>query len=61
MVEVKSARSADFLPHRMSARQKERQARALVFLCEHFKTEVEAHWAFVTGNGDIVVIEDISG
>ena len=61
MVEVKSARTEVFIAYRLSKRQKLRQHQALIFLAEHFKTSVEAHWAFVMDSGEIVVIEDISG
>ncbi|MEK2645605.1 YraN family protein [Bdellovibrio sp. BCCA] len=61
MVEVKTANIADFQPHRISQRQKTRQLRALQFLAERLDSLVEAHWAFVTKEGVVTIIEDISG
>lgn len=61
MVEVKSVTSTDFIPYRISLKQKQRQARALVYLAEKTQKLVEAHWAFVTSDDQVLVIEDIAG
>lgn len=61
MVEVKTVNSADFHSYRISKNQKARLVRALVFLAARLDTLVEIHWAFVTKEGEITVIEDISG
>lgn len=60
MVEVKTSNIPDFQPHRISWKQKLRLQRALQFLTEHFECLVEVHWAFVTKDGDITVVEDVS-
>ncbi|WP_374073312.1 hypothetical protein [Bdellovibrio bacteriovorus] len=61
MVEVKTANLADFQPHRISKKQKARLTRALQFLAERLDSLVVAHWAFVTKDGVVTIIEDISG
>lgn len=61
IVEVKSVTSTDFIPYRISKKQKQRQARALIFLAEKNNKLVEAHWAFVTKDDQVLVIEDIAG
>lgn len=61
MVEVKTANTPDFQPYRIAARQKKRLLRALIFLAEKLDSLVEVHWAFVTKNGEVTVIEDVSG
>jgi putative endonuclease len=60
MVEVKSVNIADFAAFRISQKQKQRLIRAMIFLAEKFARPVEVHWAFVTGDGEITIIEDIS-
>ena len=61
IVEVKSIRSVDFMPYRISQKQKQRQGRALIFLADKMQKLVEAHWAFVTADNQVLVIEDIAG
>ncbi|KHD87351.1 MAG: hypothetical protein OM95_14990 [Bdellovibrio sp. ArHS] len=61
MVEVKTSNIADFQPHRISWKQKARLARALQFLTAKMDALVEVHWAFVTKEGKVTVIEDVSG
>lgn len=61
MVEVKTANLAIYQAHRISWKQKARLMRALQFLAARFETLVEVHWAFVTKDGVVTIIEDISG
>lgn len=61
MVEVKTANVADFHLHRISVRQKQRLLRALLFLTENLGCLVAVHWAFVTKEGAVTLIEDVSG
>lgn len=61
MVEVKTVNLDHFHSTRISLKQKQRLLRALQFLAERWNTLVEVHWAFVTKEGEITIIEDISG
>lgn len=61
MVEVKTANQAEFYTYRITTKQKARLLRALQFLTERYGLLVEIHWAFVTKEGEITIIEDISG
>ena len=61
LVEVKTANSASFYNYRVTPKQKMRLLRAVQFLAERFSTLVEIHWAFVTKDGEITIISDISG
>ncbi|WP_172795333.1 YraN family protein [Bdellovibrio bacteriovorus] len=61
MVEVKTTNIADFQPHRISWKQKARLVRALQYLTSKLENLVEVHWAFVTKEGKVTIIEDISG
>lgn len=61
MVEVKTNNVLAFQNHRISYRQKTRLIRALQFLAEKLDSLVEVHWAFVTKEGKVTIIEDISG
>ncbi len=61
MVEVKTANLSAFQNHRISWKQRARLIRALQFLAERWKVPVEVHWAFVTKEGEVTIIEDISG
>ncbi|WP_374030159.1 hypothetical protein [Bdellovibrio bacteriovorus] len=61
MVEVKTANLAEFHFYRISQKQKNRLFRAMQFLACQFEALVEIHWAFVTKEGKVTVIEDISG
>lgn len=60
-IEVKTLSSFDFLPYRIKRRQKQRLFRACEFLREKYAQDVELNWAFVTEDGEILVIEDVSG
>ena len=59
--EVKTANLASFYNFKVTPRQKIRLLRAVQFLAERFSTLVEIHWAFVTKDGEITIISDISG
>jgi hypothetical protein len=59
MVEVKSVKNPDFIPTAIGKRQKQRLQRAMIFLSEQFKSNIEVNWAFVS-SFDITVIEDVS-
>jgi len=59
IVEVKSVSHPDFIPARISKRQKQRLQRAMIYLAEKYKTPVEINWAFV-GPFEVTVIEDIT-
>jgi putative endonuclease len=61
IVEVKTANLASFYNYKVTPRQKFRLLRAVQFLAERFSTLVEIHWAFVTKEGEITIISDISG
>jgi putative endonuclease len=61
IVEVKTINSAAFINARITKNQKQRLVRALAYLSDQMNAAVEIHWAFVTGNGEVTVIEDISG
>lgn len=61
MVEVKTSNVSDFQFYRISKNQKQRLLRALLFLAERYDMPVEIHWAFVTKEGAVTIIEDISG
>ncbi|MGZ3790708.1 MAG: YraN family protein [Bdellovibrio sp.] len=61
MVEVKTTNLSEFQNYRITIKQKKRLLRALHFLAERLEVLVEVHWAFVTKEGEITVIEDISG
>lgn len=61
MVEVKTANLQTYQVHRISWKQKARLIRALQFLAARFEALVEVHWAFVTKDGAVTIIEDISG
>lgn len=61
MVEVKTTNLSEFQNFRISQRQKNRLIRALQFLTARLDSLVEVHWAFVTKEGDVTIIEDISG
>ncbi|KYG63831.1 hypothetical protein AZI86_13510 [Bdellovibrio bacteriovorus] len=61
MVEVKTANIEDFQAHRITLRQKKRLMRALLFLAEKLESLVEVHWAFVTKEGGVTIIENVSG
>lgn len=61
IVEVKTANLASFYNFKVTPRQKIRLLRAVQFLAERFSTLVEIHWAFVTKEGEITIISDISG
>lgn len=61
LVEVKTANIQDFHLYRISLKQRKRLLRALLFLAEKFEALVEAHWAFVTKEGEVTIIEDVSG
>lgn len=61
MVEVKTANLAVYQAHRISWKQKARLVRALQFLAARLDCLVEVHWAFVTKDGAVTIIEDISG
>jgi putative endonuclease len=60
MVEVKTANQTTFYNARISPRQKYRLLGASRFLAEQFNCLVEVHWAFVTKNGAVTIIEDVS-
>ncbi|MFM6929570.1 MAG: YraN family protein [Bdellovibrio sp.] len=60
LVEVKTANQGTFYGARVSSRQKYRLLGAASFLAERYKTLVEVHWAFVTKNGEVTIIEDIT-
>jgi Holliday junction resolvase-like predicted endonuclease len=59
-VEVKTLANFDFLPYRIKWRQKQRLFRACEYLREKYQQDVELNWAFVTEDGEILVIEDVS-
>ena len=61
IVEVKTANLSSFYNYKVTPRQKVRLLRAVQFLAERFATLVEIHWAFVTKEGEITIISDISG
>ncbi len=61
MVEVKTVNLSEFQNYRISRKQKARLLRALQFLTDRLDSLVEVHWAFVTKEGAVTVIEDISG
>ncbi|WP_415063723.1 YraN family protein [Bdellovibrio sp.] len=61
MVEVKTTNLSEFQNYRISRKQKARLLRALQFLTNRLDSLVEVHWAFVTKEGVVTVIEDISG
>lgn len=61
IVEVKTANLSSFYNYKVTPRQKIRLLRAVQFLAERFSTLVEIHWAFVTKEGEITIISDISG
>jgi putative endonuclease len=61
IVEVKTANLSSFYNYKVTPRQKIRLLRAVQFLAERFATLVEIHWAFVTKEGEITIISDISG
>ena len=61
IVEVKTANLSSFYNYKVTTRQKFRLLRAVQFLAERFATLVEIHWAFVTKEGEITIISDISG
>jgi putative endonuclease len=61
MVEVKTLSRFDFLLHRISPRQKERLFRARLYLQSQYREAVEINWAYVSHNGDVLVIEDVCG
>ncbi|UOF01922.1 hypothetical protein MNR06_03005 [Bdellovibrio reynosensis] len=61
MVEVKTNNISAFQNFRIGKRQKNRLVRALQFLSDRLDSLVEVHWAFVTKEGKVTVIEDISG
>ncbi|MFS4460025.1 YraN family protein [Bdellovibrio sp. HCB2-146] len=61
LVEVKTANSVAFYNYRVTAGQKERLFRAVQFLAARFECLVELHWAFVSIEGEITIISDISG
>ncbi len=61
MVEVKSLSNFDFLPHRITNKQKQRLFRASEFLHSKSKRHIEINWAFVTDSGEVLVIEDVCG
>lgn len=61
MVEVKTSNLSEFQNYRISYKQKNRLLRALQFLSVRLDVLIEVHWAFVTKEGEVTVIEDISG
>lgn len=61
MVEVKTANISEFQQYRISWKQKRRLLRALTFLSDETKTPIEVHWAFVTKEGQVTIIDDVSG
>lgn len=61
MVEVKTNNISAFQNFRIGKRQKIRLVRALLFLSDRLDSLVEVHWAFVTKEGKVTIIEDISG
>ncbi|MGZ3779067.1 MAG: YraN family protein [Pseudobdellovibrionaceae bacterium] len=61
MVEVKTTNISEFQNYRISQYQKRRLMRALLFLTERLNSLVEVHWAFVTKEGQVTIIEDICG
>lgn len=61
MVEVKALRSFDFLPQRISTKQKQRIFRARTYYQEKFRSLVVLNWAFVNEVGDVLVIDDVHG
>ncbi|XGC79424.1 YraN family protein [Bdellovibrio bacteriovorus] len=61
MVEVKTNNNSAFQNFRIGKRQKVRLVRALQFLADRLDSLVEVHWAFVTKEGKVTIIEDISG
>lgn len=60
MVEVKTTNLCEFQNYRISRNQKCRLLRALQFLSDKLETLVEVHWAFVTKEGEVTIIDDIS-
>ena len=61
VVEVKTLTNFDFLPYRIKGRQKQRLFRACEYLRDKYRKDVELNWAFVTEDGEVLVIEDVSG
>lgn len=61
MVEVKTSNLSEFQNYRISQKQKSRLIRALQFLTVKLDSLIEVHWAFVTKDGQVTIIEDISG
>jgi len=61
LVEVKTSSVSAFREYRVTQRQRERLVRAMLFLAERYQIPVEMNWAFVTKQGVVTVIEDISG
>lgn len=61
MVEVKTLSNFDFLPNRISYKQKQRLFRASEYLHEKSGRFVEVNWAFVTESGEVLVIDDVCG
>jgi len=59
MVEVKSLQQDHFLTYRISRRQKQRLLNARHFLQDRFQELVELHWAFVTGDDDILIVTEL--
>lgn len=61
MVEVKTTNVSEFQMSRITKKQRARLERALIFMAERWDLPVEIHWAFVTKEGQVTPIEDISG
>ncbi|MEN0058666.1 MAG: YraN family protein [Bdellovibrio sp.] len=60
LIEVKTSSLDGFQNYRLSAQQKKRLERALHFLAESFQELIEMHWAFVTREGEMILLEDLS-
>lgn len=61
LVEVKTSSAGAFREYRVTQKQKARLVRAMLFLAERYQVPVEVNWAFVTKQGAVTVIDDISG
>lgn len=61
LVEVKTVGSFDFLEHRLGFKQKQRLQRAQLYLSDLWGESLELHLAFVSLDGEVLVLDDLSG
>ncbi|AHI06039.1 hypothetical protein BDW_07695 [Bdellovibrio bacteriovorus W] len=53
--------SFDFLEHRLGFKQKQRLQRAQLYLSDLWGESLELHLAFVSLDGEVLVLDDLSG